>query len=194
MWQGFRIVANNTAVLVTSVTDGAKMIANGALMAFLPIYGTSVGLNPGQVGILFGVQGVTSFLSKPIMGRASDRLGRRPLILIGLLICAATFVLIPQVTAFPVLILLASLFGYGEAVVSSSTSALVADVSDIKRLGAGMGMQGTIMDIGHASGPLLAGFLIALFGYSTTFAVIAALQLLAAGLFWMTVRPAPAAR
>lgn len=189
MWQGFRIVANNTAVLVTSATDGAKMIANGALMAFLPIYGTSVGLNPGQIGVLFGVQGVTSFLSKPIMGRASDHIGRRPLILLGLLLCAVSFVLIPQVATFPALIVLAALFGYGEAVVSSSTSALVADVSDIKRLGAGMGMQGTIMDIGHASGPLLAGFLIAVSGYAITFAIIAAIQLLAAGLFWSTVRP-----
>ena len=188
MWQGFRVVANNTAVLATSATDGAKMIANGALMAFLPIYGISVGLNPGQVGLLFGVQGVTSFLSKPIMGRASDRIGRRPLILIGLLLCAVTFVLIPQVTAFYLLIFLVALFGYGEAVVSSSTSALVADVSDIKRLGAGMGMQGTIMDIGHASGPLLAGFLIAISGYTVTFAIIAALQVLAAGLFWLTLR------
>lgn len=189
MWQGFRIVANNTAVLVTSVTDGAKMIANGALMAFLPIYGTSVELNPGQIGVLFGVQGITSFLSKPIMGRASDRIGRRPLILLGLLLCAVSFVLIPQVATFPTLIVLAALFGYGEAVVSSSTSALVADVSDIKRLGAGMGMQGTIMDIGHASGPLLAGYLIAVSGYAFTFTIIAAIQLLAAGLFWSTVRP-----
>ena len=127
------------------------------------------------------------------MGRVSDRIGRRPLILLGLLLCAVSFVLIPQVAAFPLLILLAALFGYGEAVVSSSTSALVADVSDIKRLGAGMGMQGTIMDIGHASGPLLAGFLIALCGYAITFAFIAVLQLVAAGLFWMTTRPAPAA-
>jgi MFS family permease len=111
------------------------------------------------------------------------------LILLGLLLCAVSFVLIPQVAAFPVLVLLAALFGYGEAVVSSSTSALVADVSDIKRLGAGMGMQGTIMDIGHASGPLLAGFLIALFGYPTTFTVIASIQLLAAVLFWTTIRP-----
>jgi predicted MFS family arabinose efflux permease len=51
-----------------------------------------------------------------------------------------------------------------------------------------MGMQGTIMDIGHASGPLLSGFLIAYTSYSTAFAVIAAIQLLAAGVFWMLVR------
>lgn len=188
MWKGFRVVAGNTRALVTSCTDAAKMIANGALMAFLPIYGVSVGLNPGEVGLLFGVQGITSFLSKPVMGRASDRVGRRPLIVLGLLICAGTFVLIPQVSALSVLLLLASGFGFGEAVVSSSTTALVADLSEIRTLGAGIGMQGTVMDIGHASGPLLAGVLIAHMSYQGAFAVIAALQLVAVAVFWRTVK------
>jgi MFS family permease len=188
MWKGFRLVWRNKRVLVTSVTDGAKMIANGALMAFLPIYGLVVGLNPGEVGLLFGVQGVTSLFSKPVMGRASDRVGRRPLILIGLAICAGTFILIPQVSNFSFLLALAAGFGFGEAVVSSSTSALVADLSELKTLGAGMGMQGTISDIGHASGPLLAGLLIAHLDYQGAFTVIAAVQLVAAGAFWAIVK------
>jgi MFS family permease len=188
MWTGIHIVAGNTRVLVTSATDAAKMIANGALMAFLPIYGISVGLNPGEVGMLFGIQGITSFLSKPVMGRASDRFGRRPLILLGLLICAGTFVLIPSTSALPMLLALAAGFGFGEAVVSSSTSALVADLSELKTLGAGMGMQGTISDIGHASGPLLAGLLIAHLSYQEAFAAIAAIQLVAAVIFWIAVK------
>lgn len=187
MWNGFRSVRSNKPVLVTSVTDGAKMMANGALMAFLPIYGVAVGLNPGEVGLLFGVQGVTSFLSKPVMGRASDRVGRKPLILVGLLICAATFILIPHSASLPILLLLAAGFGFGEAVVSSSTTALVADLSPLKTMGAGIGMQGTINDIGHAAGPLLAGVLIARFSYQSAFAVLACVQLAAAGLFWIVV-------
>lgn len=188
MLKGFRIVARNMRVLATSITDGAKMIANGALMAFLPIYGISVGLNPGEVGLLFGVQGMTSFFSKPVMGRVSDLVGRKPLILAGLCICAASFVAIPHATWFPVLLLLSAGFGFGEAVVTSSTSAFVADLSELKTLGAGMGMQGTIGDIGHASGPLLAGILIASLDYRQAFAIIAGIQLLAAALFWLTMR------
>ena len=188
MGKGFLAVARNRKVLTTSSTDAAKMVANGALMAFLPLYGLSVGLNAGQVGLLFSVQAVTSFLSKPVMGRVSDRVGRQPLILAGLLICAATFISMPHVGSFALLLVLSSGFGFGEAVVSSSSAALVADSSEFKRLGAGMGMQGTVMDIGHASGPLLAGLLIAHVSYQGAFAVIAGLQILAAIAFWATMR------
>ena len=188
MGKGFLAVARNRKVLVTSSTDAAKMIANGALMAFLPLYGLSVGLNAGEVGLMFSVQAVTSFLSKPVMGRISDRVGRQPLIVLGLVICAATFISIPHVGSFAVLLLLSSGFGFGEAVVSSSSAALVADSSEFKRLGAGMGMQGTVMDIGHASGPLLAGFLIAHASYQGAFAVIAGIQITAAVAFWATMR------
>jgi DHA1 family multidrug resistance protein-like MFS transporter len=188
MWKGFSAVARNRKVLITSSTDAAKMIANGALMAFLPLYGVSVGLNPGEVGLLFTVQALTSFFSKPIMGRVSDQVGRQPLIMLGLLICAGTFVCIPHISAFAVLLLLSAGFGYGEAVVSSSSSALVADSSEFKTLGAGMGMQGTIGDIGHASGPLLAGVLIAHMSYTGAFAIIAGIQLIAALVFWFTIK------
>ena len=176
MGKGFLAVARNRKVLITSSTDAAKMVANGALMAFLPLYGLSVGLNAGQVGLLFSVQAVTSFLSKPVMGRVSDRVGRQPLILAGLLICAATFISMPHVGSFALLLVLSSGFGFGEAVVSSSSAALVADSSEFKRLGAGMGMQGTVMDmIAHVS-------------YQGAFAVIAGLQILAAIAFWATMR------
>ena len=188
MWKGFAVVAKNNKVLITSMTDAAKMIANGALMAFLPLYGISAGLNPGEVGSLFTVQAFTSFFSKPIMGRISDRVGRQPLIVLGLFICAGSFVCIPHVSMFPVLLLLSAGFGFGEAVVSSSSSALVADSSEFKTLGAGMGMQGTIMDIGHASGPLLAGLLIANLSYPIAFAIIAGVQLAAASVFWVAMK------
>ncbi|MCS6897272.1 MAG: MFS transporter [Nitrospira sp.] len=188
MWKGFVAVAKNKKVLATSLTDAAKMIANGALMAFLPLYGVKAGLHPGEVGLLFSVQALTSFFSKPIMGRVSDRFGRQPLIVLGLMVCAATFVSIPHVSIFPLLVVLSAGFGFGEAVVSSSSSALVADSSEFKRLGAGMGMQGMIMDIGHASGPLVAGLLIARLNYEEAFAIIAAIQLAAGGIFWATMR------
>ena len=65
-------------LLVSSeLLETARQVANGALMAFLPIYVVGIGLDAAQAGLLFGVQSVTSFVSRPTMGWVSDRIGRR---------------------------------------------------------------------------------------------------------------------
>ncbi|TRZ99413.1 MAG: MFS transporter [Nitrospiraceae bacterium] len=183
MARGARTVIGNMRVVVTSVTDGARQVANGALMAFLPIYVVGIGMDAAQAGVLFGVQSVTSFFSRPPTGWASDRIGRRPLIVLGLVVCAASLAAIPLTRPFGALMVLSALFGFGEAIVNASAAALVADLSELKTLGSAMGMQGTIMDIGHASGPILAGLLIGALGFQAAFSIIAGLVLLAAAAF-----------
>jgi MFS family permease len=164
-------------------------MAVGALEAFLPIYAVTVaGLNEFQAGILWGVQIVTTILSKPVMGKTSDKYGRTALIVTGLLICAASFGAIPLLKSFSLLMLAAAFFGFGEAVVTSSGAALVADLCKAKHFGTAMGTFGTIFDIGHASGPILAGFLIARYDYLHAFWFMAALLVLAAPLFLITVK------
>src|SRR5947209_6789858 len=165
MARGARTVFRNVRVVVTSATDGARQVANGTLMAFHPIYAVGMGLDAAQAGVLFGVQSVTSFASRPTMGWASDRIGRRPLILLGLVICAGSLATVPFTTSFVGLMALSALFGFGEAIVNASAAALVADLSELKTLGSAMGMQGAIMDIGHASGPILSDVLIGALGF-----------------------------
>ncbi|NKB80823.1 MAG: MFS transporter [Nitrospirales bacterium] len=173
-------VISHSQMRMTSLAEAAKMMANGTLMAFLPLYGLSVGLSLAEGGWLFGVQGLTSFVAKPFMGRVSDRVGRRPLIMLGLVICGLAIMGISQTTGFVFLLLLAAVFGFGEAVVTSSSAALIADLSGGQRLGAGMGLRGTIMDIGHAGGPIVAGVLVGTIGYTGGFIAIGSIQLVAA--------------
>ena len=170
-------------MLATSGAEAAKMMANGTLMAFLPLYALSLGLSLAESGLLFGIQGLTSFVSKPVMGRISDQVGRQPLITLGLVICGATIMGIPHATEFLPLLFLAAGFGFGEAVITSSSAALIADLAAPENIGAGMGLRGTIMDIGHASGPVIAGFLIGYISYLGGFAIIGAIQFLAALIF-----------
>ena len=187
MTRGARTVLGNVRVVVTSATDGARQVANGALMAFLPIYVIGIGLDAAQAGMLFGVQSVTSFASRPTMGWASDRIGRRPLILLGLVVCAGSLAAIPFTAQFVGLMALSALFGFGEAIVNAAAAALVADLSELKTLGSAMGMQGAIMDIGHASGPILSGVLIGALGFQLAFPILAGIVLVAAGVFRATV-------
>jgi MFS family permease len=187
MVRGARTVIGNVRVVVTSMTDGARQVANGALMAFLPIYVVGIGMSNTRAGLLFGVQYVTSFVARPTMGWASDRIGRRPLIIGGLIACALALAAIPYTRGFAGLLVLCALFGFGEAIVNASAAALVADLSELKTLGSAMGMQGAIMDIGHAAGPILAGVLIGAFGFKIAFPLIAVLVLIAAAGFRLAV-------
>ncbi len=178
-------ICQNVPILMTSLVEASKMMGNGTLMAFLPLYGLLIGLNAAEIGILFGVQAFTSFISKPFMGRLSDRRSRQPLIVGGLCLCAVMIMLIPQINTYLLLLVVAGIFGFGEAVVTSSTTALVADLSHGRGLGAGMGLRGTIMDVGHAGGPLIAGLLIGQLGYSGGFLCIGSLLFLTSIMFGM---------
>src|SRR5437667_12106153 len=141
-------------------------------MAFLPIYAVGIGLDAAQAGVLFGVQSVTSFASRPTMGWASDRIGRRPLILLGLVICAGSLATVPFTTSFVGLMALSALFGFGEAIVNGSAAAVVADLSELKTLGSARGRQGATMATGNAWGPTRSGVLIAALGCKAAFRTI----------------------
>lgn len=190
--KGVREILLDRRVLLTSNLEGVQNLSVGALEAFLPVYAVAVcGFSPWQAGLLWAVQTVTTLASKPLLGRWSDRRGRHGLLFWGMFFCAVPFALIPWVRSFPILLLLSAGFGLGEAVVTSSAAALVADLCKEGELGAAMGTFGTLFDIGHASGPLLAGVLISGLGredFRPAFAIIAGILVAAALAFRWGVR------
>lgn len=190
--RGIREVAADRRVLATSAMEGIQNISMGALEAFLPVYAVSVaGLNVFQAGMLWGVQIVVTLIAKPLMGKVSDRWGRRPLIVTGMLLCAVPFALIPHLTDFASLMLAGMVFGLGEAFVTSSSAAMVADYCRAQHYGAAMGVFGTIFDVGHASGPIVTGLLVAALGYGPAFALVAALLICSIPMFLWIVREEP---
>jgi MFS family permease len=190
--RGIREVVADRRVLMTSAMEGIQNLSMGALEAFLPVYAVTVaGLNVFEAGLLWAVQIVVTFIAKPLMGRVSDRWGRRPLIVAGMLLCAVPMALIPQLTGFIPLMIAGMFFGLGEAFVTSSSAALVADYCQARHYGAAMGTFGTIFDVGHAAGPIVTGLLVASLGYSLAFIIVASLLVASVPLFLVTVREEP---
>lgn len=186
---GIKEVISDKRVFITSNMEGLQNMTVGALEAFLPIYAVKVvGFNEFQAGLLWGIQVLATILSKPIMGKASDRYGRKPLITVGMLLCAVSFGSIPMLKDFYLLMLAAIVFGFGEAFVTSSSAALVADICKEKHFGTAMGTFGTIFDIGHASGPIVAGILIARLDYLYSFWIMAGILILALPIFITKVK------
>jgi MFS family permease len=185
---GIKEVLNDRRVVVTSAMEGLQNMKVGTLEAFLPIYAVTVaGLNEFQAGLLWGVQVLVTILSKPVMGRTSDRHGRRPLIIGGMFLCALSFGAIPLLQNFYLLLVTATCFGLGEALVTSSTAALVADICQERHFGTAMGTFGTIFDVGHAAGPIVAGLLLARMGFLPSFWIMGAVPLASIPIFLLTV-------
>lgn len=186
---GIKEVISDKRVVLTSNMEGLQNLTVGALEAFLPIYAVTVaGLNEFQAGLLWGIQVLVTILSKPIMGKTSDRYGRKPLIVAGMILCAISFGSIPMLKSFYPLMLAAIVFGFGEAFVTSSSAAFIADICKEKHFGTAMGVFGTLFDIGHAAGPILAGVLIARLDYLYSFWIMSALLVLSVPVFIMNVK------
>jgi MFS transporter, DHA1 family, multidrug resistance protein len=185
---GIKEVVSDRRVVVTSSMEGLQNMTMGALEAFLPVCAVKVvGLNELQAGFLWGIQDLATISAKPMMGKLSDGNGRKPVIVAGMVLCALSFASFPLFKAFYLLVITAAVFGLGEAFVTSSSTALVADICKERHFGTAMGTFGTIFDIGHASGPIVAGILVARWGYLHAFWSMAALLLLAAPVCTLSV-------
>lgn len=178
-----RAVVSNRYILATSGVEAALYLVFGAVEAFLALYAAQQGIPAWQIGIILGAQLLSIVLLKPIMGMVSDKAGRERVIIPGLVVAGLSVLLLPVWSSLIGLIVLMSVFGIGFAAVSSSTSALVADLTKNGAFGASMGVLSTIMDVGQAIGPVLTGWMVGRYGYSPAFVLLAVILLAAAGGF-----------
>jgi DHA1 family multidrug resistance protein-like MFS transporter len=171
--QGVTEVFRTPPIFVAAGIEAVMYLGYGAFLGFLPVYARKVGLNDAEIAIVLGSQLAAAMVTKPITGRLSDRVGRIPVIVIGLLFCAAALPLVFRCESLAAFVLVAPLLGLGVGAVTPVTHALIADLASARRLGAAMGVFGTLWDIGEAAGPMLAGFLIGGLGFARTFDVLA---------------------
>ncbi len=181
------ILFTHRDILLTSAMEAGQYFAFGAVETFLPLYLAGLGWQPRIIGPLFTAQVVVTTLTKPFMGRLSDRVGRKISIASGLVVSALAAGAMPWVTNWLLMAALTSLFGLGVATVTASTSAMVSELSRATAYGASLGMLSSIMDIGHSAGPIVTGILVASIGYTGAFGIVAAVLLVLAAIFQAAV-------
>lgn len=146
------------AVFLTVVID---LMGFGIVLPLLPLYADTYQASPALVSLLFICFSVTQFISAPLWGRLSDRIGRRPVILIGLCGSTASYVLfgLAPLLAAPLAWLFISRIVAGVFGGTIATAyAFIADVTDEKERGRGMALIGAAFGIGFTLGPIIGGF------------------------------------
>ena len=170
-------------IMATSMVEASQYLVFGAVEAFLALFAASLGFPAWEIGIILGVQLVSIVFVKPLMGAVSDKVGREYVIIPGLLVGGLSVLILPYLSNLIGLTLLSAIFGIGFASVTSSTSALVADLTKNKAYGSSLGVLRTVMDIGQSIGPVLTGWMVGRHGYATAFALLAGILIVAAILF-----------
>ncbi len=135
------------------------------ILPLLPYYARTFGASSFVVGLLVASNAVTQLVGAPVIGRLSDRYGRRPLLILSISGTVASFFLLGIANSLWLLFLSRALDGLLGGNVSLAR-AYITDVTDEENRARGMGLIGAAFGLGFTVGPALGGFLSAGGNYS----------------------------
>ena len=132
------------------------LVGFAIVLPLLPSYGSKYGGSDFAIGVLVASYSLVQLLLAPWWGRMSDRIGRRPVILIGLLGSAFSYLLFAWANTFMILLLSRVIAGATGATVNVAQASL-ADGSPPQRRSQVMGLIGASFGLAFIVGPALAG-------------------------------------
>ena len=147
-------IASTSVILITLFID---LTGFGMIIPLLPFYAQTFHAGPTALGILVTSFSVMQFLFSPLLGKLSDRVGRRPVLLLSILTSLLSFLLFATATSY--LVLLLSRIVAGLATESAVAQAYIADVTSEADRATGMGKVGAAVGAGFIVGPAMGGLL-----------------------------------
>ena len=135
------------------------LIGFGIVLPLMPFYASEFGASPIMIGLLYSIYSVAQLIFSPIWGGWSDKIGRRPIMLLSTFGASVAYILFGLADTFTLLMLSRLLAGVMGGNISTA-QAYIADVTDVKDRAQGMGLIGAAFGLGFVMGPALATGLI----------------------------------
>ena len=145
-----------TVLMITAFVD---MLGLAMIIPLLPFYATKMGASATIVGILIAAFSIAQLASAPVWGRFSDRYGRRPALLAGLLISAVAYVIFAYSSTLWLLLISRIVQGFGGGTIGV-VQAYVADASDPNDRAKSLGWLSAATSLGAVVGPAIGSVLI----------------------------------
>ena len=174
-------------LFVLMVTAFVDMLGLIIVYPLLPFYATRLGANAAMVGALVAAFSIAQLLSAPAWGWMSDRYGRRPAILFGLLVSAVAYVIFAFADSIWMLFLSRVIQGLGGGTIGV-VQAYVADISEGKDRAKALGWLSAVTSLGAVIGPAIGSLLVGLGGRTAPGLGSALLCLLVAVFAWRYLR------
>lgn len=148
---------SNVAILF--FTMAVVMIGFGIIIPILPFYVEQMGANATQLGMLMAVFSIMQFIFSPMWGTISDRRGRKPVLLLGVLGNALTMFAMGFATNYWMLFAARALAGVLSSATMPTAMAYISDSTDERARSGGMGVIGAAMGVGMVLGPGIGGWM-----------------------------------
>jgi multidrug resistance protein len=174
-------------LLVLFVTAFVDMIGLTMIVPILPYYATDFGASASTVGVLISAFSLAQLVVAPVWGRFSDRYGRRPAILAGLLITAVAYVVFGLAGSVLVLLVSRIVQGLGGGTIGV-VQAYVADASAPEQRTKSLGWLSAVTSLGAVAGPAFGSAMIAIGGKRLPGYAAAGLSVLVAIFAWRFLR------
>jgi len=155
---------NLPPLIIVFVTVFIDLLGFGIIIPLLPFYAQTFGATAFTVGMLATSFSLMQFIFAPVWGRVSDRVGRRPIILAGLLGSCLSYLAFGMASTLTALFAARIFAGIAGANIPTA-QAVVADLTTPENRAKGMGLVGAAFGLGFIFGPAIGGFL-SQYGYA----------------------------
>jgi DHA1 family multidrug resistance protein-like MFS transporter len=169
--------SNTRNLYILSFALAVVTIGFGVVMPIIPFYMEDLGAGGTELGLLVASYAVMRLIFGPLWGSLSDRVGRKPIMMIGVFGYGITMVGFGLATRLWMMFAARMLSGILSSATSPTTMAYIGDSTTEEDRGGGMGVLGAAAGIGTIFGPALGG-LLADFGLSVPFFFAAGMSLL----------------
>lgn len=167
----------------------ATITGVGIVVPLLPVYARQSGASGLYIGLIFGAFSLSRTFLLPVFGRWSDRKGRKPFILAGLIsyaLVSVAFIMFPGVNH---MIIIRFFQGIASAMIMPVIQAYVGDMTPEGREGFVMGIFNMSLFFGLSAGPVAGGVISDHFSLQAAFICMGLLALVGFGLCWMLLPP-----
>lgn len=156
------------AATILFITLFLVMVGFGIIIPIMPFFIETLGGGAVELGLFTAAYSLMQFLFAPAWGRLSDRIGRRPVILVGLFGYGLTFILFGFANQLWMIFAIRILSGIISSATLPTAMAYMADITKGEQRSKAMGLLGAAMGVGMIFGPALGGWL-GHFSYSLPF-------------------------
>jgi len=141
-------------------TFSRMFVMQGVMSTVFQLYlNQRLGLSVGLIGIIMSSRTAGLIVATVISGHLSDRFGRKPIIIGGLLVGSLCLYLYTVVFSFEEILVVGIADGLGSGLVSTTLVVLLSDIASSELLGGAVGLYRTFMDLGGIVGPVISMFL-----------------------------------